>query len=118
MDAAPVRTAMAYLLTHAQGLLPQRITLLSDIEYSNYSTHDIYFKLRIKKSRIMITEEPPHQLILNFEFIIINLPIGFSSLYEVHEQRVRLQYRALVFGVKLCADVPFQLRYLNNLHQV
>ncbi len=64
----------------------------------------------------MITEEPPHQLILNFEFIIINSLIGFSSLYKVHEQRVRLQYRTLVFRVKLGADVPLQLWYLNNLH--
>lgn len=39
MDAAPVRTAMTYLLTHAQGLLPQRITLFLDIEYAYYSTH-------------------------------------------------------------------------------
>ena len=39
MNATPVWTPMTYLLTHAQGLLPKRITLFLDIEYAYYSTH-------------------------------------------------------------------------------
>ena len=44
--------------------------------------------------------------------------VGDSCLYEVNEEWVWLQYRALVLWVILCSDVPLQAWYLHNLHQV
>ena len=40
-DAAPVRSAMADLAAHLQGLATQGVGLLGDVEYSDYSTHNL-----------------------------------------------------------------------------
>ena len=42
----------------------------------------------------------------------------YASFHEAHEQRMRLQYRAAVLGMELCAYVPFQVGYLYDFHQV
>ena len=42
IDAAPVGTAVTYLLTHAERFLTQLRRLLLNIEYSNYSTHNLF----------------------------------------------------------------------------
>ena len=41
-DAAPVWTAMAYLLAHRQRLLSQFRSLFLDVEYTYYATHDFF----------------------------------------------------------------------------
>ena len=42
VDATPVGAAMTYFLTHTQRLLAQFGRLLTDIEYSYYSTHNLF----------------------------------------------------------------------------
>lgn len=37
---------------------------------------------------------------------------------KIEEQRVRMKNRAAVFGVELCADIPFQCWYFNNFNQI
>ena len=47
VDAAPVGAAMAYLLRHVQGLLPQHFRWLPYIKYTYYSTHDDIYRFII-----------------------------------------------------------------------
>ena len=39
-DSTPVGTAMPYAAAHLERFLAQRVRLFSNIEYSNYSTHN------------------------------------------------------------------------------
>ena len=43
---------------------------------------------------------------------------SYTNAYKIHEQRVGMEHRRTVFGVKLRADIPAMRRHLDNLHKV
>ena len=54
----------------------------------------------------------------SFSYEVLSLLILYCRLHTVDKQGVRVQHCALIFGMELCADVPLQRWYLNNLYKI
>ena len=52
------------------------------------------------------------------EFLFISFLVVDCSFYKVDEERMRVEHCALVLGMELCSDVPFECWNLHNLYEI